>query len=128
MIVVTADHGGHDKDHGSFMAIDRTIPLILSGDGLKKGKIPGDCDNKVSHLDVFPTVFEYLRLDVDEKWELDGKSRINFSLPPATSTDHCNLARAKPVIALSGAYIFNSMDTDNMNKTASLSASDLNVD
>ena len=34
LIIVTADHGGHEKIHGSWMPQDMTIPWIISGPGV----------------------------------------------------------------------------------------------
>src|SRR2546427_12932479 len=42
--IVTADHGGHAKTHGTSMAEDMTIPWIAAGAGIKAGyeiKQPG---------------------------------------------------------------------------------------
>ena len=36
-IIVTADHGGHAKTHGSALPIDMDIPWIAWGQGIKRG-------------------------------------------------------------------------------------------
>lgn len=61
LIAVTTDHGGsnNSRDHGAWYETDRHIFLILSGDGLKSGEIPPDCETNVSHMDVFPSILEY---------------------------------------------------------------------
>jgi len=33
LLIITADHGGHDTTHGSSMPEDMTIPWIASGPG-----------------------------------------------------------------------------------------------
>ena len=78
---MTADHGGggfSDYQHGDYSELDRKIVLILSGDNLKPGHIAADCGTKVSHMDVFPSVFEYLRLPIQDSWKLDGISRLEW--------------------------------------------------
>jgi predicted AlkP superfamily pyrophosphatase or phosphodiesterase len=37
VIIISADHGGHDKGHGENIPEDMTIPWIVSGHGVKKG-------------------------------------------------------------------------------------------
>ena len=64
LIAITTDHGGWMYNHATYAESDRRIFLILSGDGVKKGHIPSDCYTKVSHMDVFPSVFEYMRLPI----------------------------------------------------------------
>ena len=39
-ILVTADHGGHDRDHGSDDPQDTTIPWIAYGAGVRTGEAP----------------------------------------------------------------------------------------
>jgi hypothetical protein len=36
-VIVTADHGGHDKHHGTDAATDTTIPWIIEGPGVSAG-------------------------------------------------------------------------------------------
>jgi predicted AlkP superfamily pyrophosphatase or phosphodiesterase len=42
LIIVTADHGGHEQEHGSSLPEDQTIPLILAGSGVQAGTILED--------------------------------------------------------------------------------------
>lgn len=67
---ITADHGGHDRTHGSEMPEDMLIPLIINGRDFPKGKIGGD----VNIMDIAPTVAKLLGVEPDEEWE--GKSLI----------------------------------------------------
>jgi arylsulfatase A-like enzyme len=39
-VIVTADHGGHDHDHGSADPRDTTIPWIVWGRGVAPGELP----------------------------------------------------------------------------------------
>ena len=38
IIIVTADHGGHDRTHGTEMPEDMLIPVIIKGGDFEKGK------------------------------------------------------------------------------------------
>lgn len=69
-VIVTADHGGHDRIHGTDMIEDMTIPMFFCGDEFEKNKeLKG-----VSILDIAPTIAEIMSLDVPREWE--GKSII----------------------------------------------------
>jgi predicted AlkP superfamily pyrophosphatase or phosphodiesterase len=54
VIIISADHGGHDKGHGKDIPEDMTIPWIVWGKGVKKGfKITepvGTCDTAATAL------------------------------------------------------------------------------
>ena len=68
--IITADHGGHDRTHGSDMPEDMIIPVIIRGKDFEKGKELAD----VSILDLAPTVAKLLDTRPDPEWE--GKSLI----------------------------------------------------
>ncbi|MBE6712649.1 MAG: PglZ domain-containing protein [Ruminococcaceae bacterium] len=68
MVIITADHGGHDRSHGSDLPEDMTIPLIVLGNA---GKV--DLAS-VNIKDVAPTVVSVLDVPPDEDWE--GKSFV----------------------------------------------------
>lgn len=69
-VIITADHGGHDRIHGTDLPEDMTIPLILLGSGF-----PADiCLDSASILDIAPTVTQLLGAEPDEEWE--GKSLV----------------------------------------------------
>src|SRR5207244_702057 len=51
--IVTADHGGHAKTHGTSMAEDMTIPWIAAGPGIKAGY---EIKRPVSLIDTAATV------------------------------------------------------------------------
>ena len=93
------------------------MPLILSGDGIRSARILPDCGLHVSHMDGFPSVMEYLRIPIKDEWDLDGISRLAWETPQATQVDKCNLTKTKPVITLSGGYMFNSVDSERFDKT-----------
>ncbi len=69
-VIVTADHGGHDRTHGSEMNEDMTIPLFLMGECFERGKELSGADIK----DIAPTVVKLLGVAPDFEWE--GNSLI----------------------------------------------------
>lgn len=58
-VIVTADHGGHDRDHGSDDPRDVTIPWIAWGRGVRTGQL---ADSAVSTMDTAATVLWLLGL------------------------------------------------------------------
>jgi len=70
-VIVTADHGGHDRCHGTDMAEDMTIPMFFVGKEFEAGRELED----VSILDIAPTVADVMGFDPAEEWE--GKSLVN---------------------------------------------------
>lgn len=69
-VIITADHGGHDRTHGSSMPEDMTIPMLLLGNGIDTGISLENANIK----DVAPTIVKLLGIEPDEEWE--GKSLI----------------------------------------------------
>lgn len=64
-VILLADHGGHDRIHGTDIPEDMTIPVMIRGGGFVPGEMPGD----VSILDLAPTVAHLLGLAPDRDWE-----------------------------------------------------------
>ena len=69
-LIITADHGGHGRMHGSEMPEDMTIPMIFLGTGADRIKNLDDANIK----DIAPTVATLLGVTPDPEWE--GKSLI----------------------------------------------------
>ena len=69
-VIVMADHGGHDRSHGSELPEDMTIPLFFRG----KEFTPGRVIENASLLDVAPTIAEVMGVFSDPDWE--GHSMI----------------------------------------------------
>lgn len=67
-LVWSADHGGHDRGHGTDLPEDMTIPFAVWGRGVAHGML-----GEASIMDVAPTVMELLGLPAHEDWE--GLSR-----------------------------------------------------
>lgn len=67
-VIVTADHGGHGRGHGSDLPEDMTIPVFFCGRGFEAGKkLEG-----VSIKDIAPTIATLMGAEIPEEWE--GKS------------------------------------------------------
>ncbi len=69
-IILLADHGGHDRSHGSDQPEDMTIPIILNGPSFA----PGRTIRNASIKDVAPTVAEMLGATPAKEWE--GRSLL----------------------------------------------------
>ena len=67
-VFITADHGGHDRSHGTDMKEDMLIPLIILGDGFPKNTVIENANIK----DIAPTLARVLGVTPDAEWE--GKS------------------------------------------------------
>lgn len=74
--VVVTDHGGTGTVHGGQTPEERTIPLIVGGDGLEGESL----DAGPGHAAVPPTVLAYLGLEVMPEW---GWAEQPFGVPPA---------------------------------------------
>ena len=71
-VMITADHGGHDRSHGSELDEDMTIPVIILP---KNHSFDLSC---AGIKDIAPTVTELLGVAVNESWE--GKSLLRDML------------------------------------------------
>ena len=64
-VLITADHGGHDRTHGTDMPEDMTIPVFLRGQGFEPGReLEG-----VSIKDIAPTVCKLMGVPTPDEWE-----------------------------------------------------------
>ena len=68
--IITADHGGHDRCHGTDMPEDMLIPIIINGKDFEKGRIFEDANI----MDIAPTITKLAGVNADDEWE--GKSLI----------------------------------------------------
>lgn len=71
IVIVTADHGGHDRAHGSDMDEDMTIPMIFYGSQF----VPGKEFSNVTILDIAPTIADIIGVPPAKEWE--GKSLVS---------------------------------------------------
>jgi len=68
-VIVTADHGGHGRNHGDDVPEDMTIPILYRGDEFKPGVGRG-----FNIKDIAPTIAKLLGVAPDRNWE--GTSRL----------------------------------------------------
>lgn len=69
-IILLADHGGHERSHGSELPEDMTIPICICGRQFSKGKeLP-----EASIKDVAVTVAKLLQVPPAKEWE--GKALL----------------------------------------------------
>ena len=65
LIIITADHGGHETTHGSSQPEDMTIPWIVNGAGIK----PGQLTTQVHTMDTAATAAFALGLPIPGEWD-----------------------------------------------------------
>ena len=65
LIIITADHGGHDTTHGTKRPEDMTIPWIASGLGI----VPGALTTTVHTYDTAATAAYVLGLSIPPEWD-----------------------------------------------------------
>ena len=84
LIIISADHGGHDTTHGSSLPEDMTIPWIASGPGIVAGEL-------LTHghtMDTAATAAYALGLTIPPEW--DGRPVVEaFGLPVIESSQQC---------------------------------------
>ena len=68
-VIITADHGGHERRHGENIPEDMLIPLICVGPDFEKGEIKA-----ANIMDIAPTVAKLIGVAPATEWE--GKSLI----------------------------------------------------
>ena len=64
-IIIMADHGGHDRSHGSTLPEDMTIPFFFYGEKFT----PGKTVEGLSLLDIAPTIAHLMNLEPEKEWE-----------------------------------------------------------
>lgn len=70
-IMITSDHGGHDRSHGHDIPEDMMIPLLIISDDF-----PATTSflNDTTIMDIAPTISQILNIPVDSDWE--GRSLV----------------------------------------------------
>ncbi len=64
-VILTADHGGHDRAHGTEMPEDMTTPLYIRGKSAEAGReLP-----EASIMDIAPTIAKLLGVRCPKDWE-----------------------------------------------------------
>lgn len=64
-VFITADHGGHEKNHGENIKEDMLIPLIIIGEDFEKNAVIENANIK----DIAPTIAAILGVEPDSEWE-----------------------------------------------------------
>jgi arylsulfatase A-like enzyme len=76
LVIITADHGGHNTTHGTERPDDMTIPWIMVGPGV----IPAQLDSSINTTDTAATAAWALDLPIPSEW--DGYPVLEaFGLP-----------------------------------------------
>jgi hypothetical protein len=76
LLIVTADHGGHNRVHSGATKIDREIPWIACGPGVREDYV---MDHPPSTLDTAATALYALGLPIPS--EIEGKPRTDIFAP-----------------------------------------------
>lgn len=74
-VIVTADHGGHDRNHGDDIPEDMTIPVVFRGNLFPESRELERFDIR----DFAPTIVDILGVEPDSEWEgrsIFSKERI----------------------------------------------------
>lgn len=70
-VIVSADHGGHDRMHGANIPEDMVIPMFFFGESFEAGReLRG-----LSLLDLAPTIAKLMEIPIVREWE--GNSIID---------------------------------------------------
>ena len=64
-VIITSDHGGHDRIHGTEMKEDMFVPFFMIGENVKKNNEL----KEMSILDVTPTIADVMELPKIPFWE-----------------------------------------------------------
>lgn len=94
-LIITADHGGHLKTHGSRDPRDMTIPWLAYGPGII---MPVEIERQVYVYDTAPTALWLLGLSFDPRW--DGRPVTEIA---ARSRQAALLNRSRFSMLLDGA-------------------------
>lgn len=78
VMLIQADHGGHDRMHGTDQPEDMTIPWMLMGPGIRVGY---QIKRQVSLLDTAPTIAHLLGVQPHAEWEGRAVDEAFLTLP-----------------------------------------------
>lgn len=65
LLIISADHGGHDQTHGSRDPLDMTIPWVIAGPGIR----PGQLASPIQTTDTAATAAWALGLPLPPEWD-----------------------------------------------------------
>ncbi len=66
LLIVTADHGGHGKNHGDDSPLDRTIPWLAVGPGVGHSE---SLTTPIDTVDTAATALYFLGLPIPDNWD-----------------------------------------------------------
>lgn len=66
VVIVTSDHGGHGKTHGTWLGEDMAIPWIAAGPGVRKGV---EIEREIRTYDTAATALALLGVPVPGDWD-----------------------------------------------------------
>lgn len=69
-VIVTADHGGHDRTHGTDLPEDMTVPLLIRS----RFTTPASPIRKANIIDIAPTITAIIGIPANSDWE--GRSLL----------------------------------------------------
>ncbi len=107
LVIVTADHGGHNKTHGSADPEDVNIPWIAAG-GLAERN--GELKQQIKTMDTAATALAALGLNVPDDWDGKpvwaalkdgGKVSMNGKKLPIVAEwkgNHCGITEPKQIV------------------------------
>lgn len=84
LLIVTSDHGGHDRTHVGTVIEDLLIPWIASGPGIK----PGQLTTQIHTMDTAATTAYALELPIPPEWDGTPIMEI-FGLPAGEESVKC---------------------------------------
>ena len=64
-VIIMADHGGHDRTHGTTLPEDMTVPMFI----LSENAVTGEMKGEISLLEIAPTIASIMGIAPDEQWE-----------------------------------------------------------
>jgi arylsulfatase A-like enzyme len=98
-VIVTADHGGHARNHGSADPQDVTIPWVAWGRGVKAGQLQS---TGIRTMDTASTVAFLLGLQKPENWSGVAVQDAFITTTPEVATTAPGGQPAPPVNSRSG--------------------------
>ncbi len=68
-VIIMADHGGHERTHGTEMPEDMTVPFFFIGEDFPRGEVIAEA----SLLDIAPTIADIMGIAPSPDWEGTSK-------------------------------------------------------
>ena len=87
-IIISADHGHQaGGGHGGDSDLERTVPFIVTSQGLSQGNLPFDFPQEVSHADVAPTVLDHFNVAIPAHYWGVSRAQGAISINPDINND-----------------------------------------